>query len=255
MQQHETALSAALKRSGFDTGVRLHAVASRILADEGGDMARSARQLWAKLDADTELKTQAMLCILDAVSEDMHGMPGAGHISVADEGPAMNAPARQQNGDGAGLDHHSDEGQPSLARPSPQSREAGAIRCVPAGRILPAPAREPSAAAVAAKGRAVLMSAQSVLDTFRITERQGSMTAIGDVKISSYGRLMRTLGKRSWVSSREYNLICLLKAEADKIAYIPEGFTARDIFDTKLVEEKIRMASQLAQPIEASDAA
>ncbi len=162
MQPNETAMSAALKRSGFDTGTRLHAVMARIWADEKGDQARAPKALWAALEADTELRMQAMLALLSVPAEDMHGMPGEGQRMVADQGQASLAPARQQNGGGAGQDASAEVGHHGPARPFPQSREKGARRLVPQGQNGFAPAREPSAAARAAKGRVALKSARAV---------------------------------------------------------------------------------------------
>ncbi len=242
MQQHETALGAALKRSGFDTGVRLHAVMARIWADEKGDEARAPKALWIALEADLELRMEAMRALLSVPAEDMHGNAGAG--SPMPQGQKNLAPV--QNGDGAGHHASADEGQPASARPSPQSREAGAISRLSKGQGVHAPSREPSAAAVAAKGRAALRSAQTVLDSFRITMRQGSMEAVGDIRVSRYPSLLRQLGKRAWVSSREFNLIYLLNQKALKYSQMPDDHTTRDVFKASEVEDMIEAASALA---------
>ncbi len=105
----ETALSAALKRAGFNRGMRLHAVAARVLADQG-DLARAARALWRELEADGELRMAAMLALLGAVADDMQGMPGEGHMKCANEGHFEAAPSRQQKGDGAGQSGIADDG-------------------------------------------------------------------------------------------------------------------------------------------------
>ena len=247
MQQHETALGAALKRSGFDIGTRLHAVMARILADEKGDDARAPRALWAALEAaDTELRMEAMRALLSVPAGDMQGMPGEGHMTSASQGHAASAPARQQNGGGAGQIEVADEGQLASARPSPQSREVGAIVAVLKGQDSLAPAREPSAAQRRAKGRAVLKAAETVMDSFRITMRQGSMEAVGDIQISRYPSLLRQLKKRRWVSDREFNLIYLLHHKAAKYSQMPEGHTTRDVFKAAEVEDMIKVASALS---------
>ena len=246
MQPNETAMGAALKRSGFDTGTRLYAVASRIWADEKGDEARAPRALWAALEADTELRMEAMRALLSVPAGDMQGKMGEGHMTSASQGHASPAPARQQNGGGAGHCSRAEDGQSRPARPSPQSREVGATVRELKGQPVYAPAREPSAAAVAAKGRAVLKAAETVMDSFRITMRQGSMEAVGDIRVSRYPALLRQLGKRAWVSSREFNLIYLLNKKASKFSQMPEGHTTRDVFKASEVEDMIEAASALA---------
>ncbi len=244
----DTALSAALKRAGFDSGVRLHAVAARCLADEG-DTVRAARALWRELGADQELRMSAMIAILGAVADDMQGMPGEGHTGGASDGHRSGAPSRQPNGGGAGPGSGADGGHTQAARPSPQSRETGAILEMPKGLSRTAPSREPTATDIEAAGDVARQAARTVLDSFRITMRQGSKQAVGDIEVARYPGLLRQLGKRAWVSSREFNLIYLLNERAQKFAHVPAGHTTRDIFNADDVETMIGIATALALPI------
>ena len=106
---------------------------------------RNAKTLWL-----TWLLVMAAL--LSVVAEDMQGMSGEGQLRTAREGLSRRASARQQNGDGAGHRARAEKGLTISARPSPQSREAGARYQLPKGHSLRAPAREPCAGAIAAKG-------------------------------------------------------------------------------------------------------
>jgi hypothetical protein len=124
----------------------------------------------------------------------------------------------------------------------------GQPNCADKAKDVQPPPRPPSAAAKAAAGKAAKMAAQSVLDSFKITMRQGSKVAIGDIPIASYPLLLRGAEKRAWVSSREHLLIKLLKDEADKQAHIPEGALTRDIFKVADVAAKIDAATTLALP-------
>ncbi len=85
-----------------------------------------------------------------------------------------------------------------------------------------------------------------VFDTFRITERNGEKTAIGDIPPSRYPALLGHLGKRSWVATREYNLIYLL--DQHKPATYPLGAMTRDIFDEKQMLKFVAMATDMATP-------
>ena len=87
-----------------------------------------------------------------------------------------------------------------------------------------------------------------IADTFLITERQGSRTPIGDIPVHAYPRLINALGKRTWVSSREYNTICLLKGHADTQAHIPQEAKTRDVFSDTELTDIIRLAQSLATP-------
>ncbi len=230
MSTTDTDMGAAMKRAGFNSGVRLHAVASHCLAESGGDMARFGKALWRELVADEELRMSAMMAFHDAVEADMQGMSGKGQWKSADSGQFDDAQPRQQNGGGAGRGGFADNGQLEHARPSPTSKG-------------------PSKAAIKAAGYVAKKASQNVLDSFRITMRQGSMEAIGDIRISRYPALLRSLGKRTWVSSREFHLIYLLNMAASKYPQLPAEHTTRDVFTAAEVAEMVKAAADLAAPV------
>lgn len=190
--------------------------------------------------------------LLDAAAEKL---PGEGLSRDAGNGHCDPAPSRQPNDEIEGKQTAAHQG-PMIPRPasSPDRGSEGQNFGAHQGQNWRAPSREPNAAQRKAAASVAKKVATTVLDTFSITERQGSKTPIGDVPVSSYGRLLATLGKRAWVSSREYNLIYLLKTEADKQGHIPQGALTRDIFDVKSVEDKISTATDLALPREAVNA-
>ena len=244
-ENHETAMSAALGRAGFDTGVRLHAVIADLLKQSGGGWAKVREKLWQRLQGDTELRDEALTGLIAAVATDMRGDAGA--VMTMPKGQAMYAPAT--NGDAAGQSVNAEKGQDEIARPPPQSREEGADDSLPKGRSVNAPSREPSEVQIRAAGKVAKAAAQTALDTFSITLRQGSRQMVGDILVSSYPTLVRRLNKRRWVSDREYNLVYLLNEKAEKFAHIPPGHTTRDVFSADDVKGMIKIAAALALPI------
>lgn len=150
---------------------------------------------------------------------------GEGHRKTAEEGHAAGAPSssRPDRG-GAGHTSSAENGQSTNARP----------------------VREPSKAQIAAAGRVAKKLA--TLDTFTIRSRHGGRIPMGDLHVASLGQVMKRLRKLAWVSSREYNLLYLLKSEADKHAHIPQHAQVRDIIDDDLAKKLIRMATDLALP-------
>lgn len=203
-------------------------------------------------------------------------LPGGGlaHRAV---GQGLHAPAWQPNGDGMGHNAVAGNGHGISARPSPTESSTGGHttsagkaadmlppaaatdregaghfgRAPKAGEVMPAP-REPSAA----DRRAMAMVARSIAGLhFEITLRQGSKMAIGDIYIESIGRLHHQVGRRTWVSSREYNLLTLLKAHAENQAFTPPGAKVRDVLTDAEADKMIALATEMATPITAKEAA
>lgn len=150
-------------------------------------------------------------------------------------------PANPKPGNG-GQDAHDDQLILAAARASHAG--GGDQGCNDAQTRLVAPAR---ARSTPADLGALKKSVQKcVFDTFRITERNGEKTAIGDIPPSRYPALLGHLGKRSWVATREYNLIYLL--DQHKPATYPLGAMTRDIFDEKQMLKFVAMATDMATP-------
>lgn len=263
----ETALAAAFRRAGFDVGSRLGAVVMEVWRSENGDRARFAKTLWARLHADTELRMAAMQAFADVAA---YEMSGEGHFCPADEAGLGMPSARQQNGGGAGHLARADDGQPSTARPSPQtsggegqngradeatrplpsaaaaSREAGANGRVPEGHSTRAPAREPTVSQRRAAKAVAKVEALTVLDRFKLTERNGAKTVIGDIRVDRLDSLGFYAGKRAFVAEHESKLTYLIKREIEKFPHVPEDARVRDILDAKTVERLIEEAKELA---------
>lgn len=165
MDMQETAIAAALRRAGFETGSRLHAAVVSCLRNEGGDRARAAKALSGALMRDSEIRDHLAALVVNAVAGDMQGTSVGGHSAGAYAGQPAVSPDRRQNagassaapngqiviapaanGDGAGHRPRATDGHPTGARSSPASREAGAALHMPKGSARTAPAREPSAA-------------------------------------------------------------------------------------------------------------
>lgn len=130
--------------------------------------------------------------------------------------------------------------------------EATIQKVEPSGRVSPA---APSLTQIAGAKYAAAIVAKSVLDSFAIIDRNGERLPVGDIYVSSYGRLITMTAKRSWRAHREHHLIVLLKNEAERrAAFIPADAKTRDIFDAKTVEHLLTMATTLANPELPSDA-
>lgn len=249
-----SSMKDAMKRAGFSKNENDLRVALALFRNRGGTLDRG----------------QALL------AEAFKEMPGEGQLGRASNGQSPSAPARQPNGDVEGHSNCASAGHSGSAPSSPPLREreghSGIADKAPLGvptprepshaqaghksnadkAVAPLPAaREPSKTEVASMGRARLMAARTVLDTFTITMRQGSKVPIGDIPVASYGRLLAAAGKRAWVSSREYNLLFLLKEAAGKQAHIPQGALTRDVFGPDAVKEQIDTATALALPKQA----
>lgn len=237
-----TAISDAFIAAGFFGGSRLGATVSRIWQEADGDRARASKALWNALNADTEIREEAMQAFFDA-------MRGGGHIGAAQKGHATDAPAHTEQ-PGTGQTGNAQAGHRAasrsrLANAGKPASETGAVEGLPKGHANSSPAREPSRGAVTAAAMVARKAAQTVLDTFHITERNGAKTAVGDIRLDRCGTLLRTLGKRAWVSEREYNLIYLLKREADKFPSLPTDGRVRDVFTAEQVAATIKAAADL----------
>lgn len=89
----------------------------------------------------------------------------------------------------------------------------------------------------------------SIMDTFAILDRNGERLPIGDIRLTSYDRLIRMTAKRSWSAHREHALLRLLKAETERRAvHYPEGTLTREIFDEAAMAALVETATQLALP-------
>lgn len=241
-------MAAALKTAGIAAPAEaLEARARLILAETGMDYEAARDALWlamlrepllamAALGIHDDPRRRLLDAVLSPVAEEMR----AGRGAMEDQTPSSSLPPSPatdagRNGQQTGDAHH-EYAADRLAGTGGQGESVTHQKSA----SPPAPQDHVHASAVVA---------QSVLDTFRITERQGGKMAIGDLPVSAYARYIRSFGKRAWAFSREYTLVKLLAVEAGKNAHIPEGALTRHIFSAEEMIGLIRTATELAQPI------
>lgn len=135
----ETAMAEALRGSGFNTGLRLHAMVAGLLRRHRGDQGLVAAELGPLLAENADLHREACKIVVAWVAEGMYGTPGGGQSTIAREGQDVHAPARRQNGSGAGqiwcAQERAEDDAPAAA-PVPPGRPRGLARMQGAGRIL-----------------------------------------------------------------------------------------------------------------------
>ena len=86
----------------------------------------------------------------------------------------------------------------------------------------------------------------SVLDTFTITERQGSTISIGDVPAHAWKRIAAQKSKKTWVAARETELALILADHIGKQAHVPNDAATRDIIDAAFAEQAIGKSAEIA---------
>lgn len=272
MQRSETAFEAAFRRAGLGNDSLAYTVAGEVFKLADGDQARFCKLFWERLNANPDLRVAALSLFHRVVQEDMQGtgycdgadkatghvpaplhdeMPGGGQSIRADEADMPVPPARQQNGGAAGSRGSAENGSSGISRPSPNSREAGASCSAPKGSAPRSPAREPTAAAKRAAKAVARVEAQTVLDRFKLTERNGAKTVIGDISIARLDSLGFYAAKREFVAGHERHLVALMRKEIARFPHVPKEARVRDILDAETVERLIQEAKELAMPVKA----
>lgn len=237
-----------LKQSLAD---KLYVIAIEKLQKTDGDAAMAANpfiksikdkpDLLAELIGETYLRSAAV-GYLRRHAADMRG----GQTSPDTQ--ARRATTQEQNDEDGG--RLSDATQGVSAPSSPQKRDGLGRATDVAQANLARTSREPSKSY-----RKTMVEAKrklTVMDTFQITERlsgggsAGHKMAIGDVPISSLGRIAKRQSKAAWVNAREAELVFILNGKAQKQAHIPRGSKVRDIFDVPAVQLAIDEATKVA---------
>lgn len=94
---------------------------------------------------------------------------------------------------------------------------------------------------------------QTLLDTFRVTDRQGSRIPIGDIYLASVDTWAERMGRNAWINARERELMLMISAAAaTKVAYRPSDARVRDVFTETELMEFIERAGGIAKHPELS---
>lgn len=132
----------------------------------------------------------------------------------------------------------------------PDTHASGARATNPDAVAIPSPPKGQLPAAAAsgpiisdAMKRVVRLS---ILDTFRITDRQGSRIPIGDISISAVHSHAERMGRNSWINARERELMLMISAAAGGMAYRPET-KVREIFSGEQIKRFIEQAGGIAK--------
>ena len=159
--------------------------------------------------------------LLDEAAEKL---PGNGRTGIANGSLKVGAETGQPNRDGADQGCVAENGQVAGVRP----------------------VREPSKDQRAAAKRVANTAAKSILDTFKITMRQGSVVPIGDMQIGSLRRIAEWHNKKAWVSGKEAEVLYILADKAARQAHLPDGAVVRDVFGVADVTQVIEEATKIA---------
>ncbi len=185
----------------------------------------------------------ACLGYLERVAADMNNSASGGHFAGdIHPGPAPDSP--KSGADGGQSSRDAQTGVASTA-PQPIANGEGLS---PSDARAPAarPVREPSKGQREAAKRVGDKLATSVLDTFKITERQGGRTAVGDLRAHGLGPMWKQRSKRVWVGAREVELIRILDSLIGKHAHVPQDALVRDVLSAQVVEGAIMESGKIA---------
>ncbi len=271
-------MAVALKAAGRDTASdRLYVVAQECLAKQDNEVVGPVIANFSELvHADIELLVAligsgaiqaAVVGKLRSVAADMNRTSGSGGQDRRDAQPvrAPASPAPNGTGEGRGydgahelsappapVDKTDDRGHlpadtqrrdalPSIAKGADQS-------FVDAQTVPVRPSREPTSVQRKAEAKVAELVATSVMDTFKITERQGTRTAIGDVPATekAWLRIAARTGKGAWVSGRESEFATIMAAHMTKQVYIPPGSKTRDVVNVDMAEAAIAESAKIA---------
>ena len=248
-----TTMSEALDKSGVAIGRSAAYVAAvECLVGSEGFIVDAVPAFYERLIEDSAAlvevvgETQirvACLGYLERVAADMNNSASGGHFpGDTHPDPAPDSPKR-----GADGGHLSSDAHPSPASTAPQPIANGEGQ-TPGGTHAETarPVREPSKGQIIAAKRAAVVQAGSVFDTFRITERQGSRVAVGDVKAHAWGRMARNNVKSTYVKAMETELCLIMAAYVDKQAHVPAGADTRDILSKEIMEAAIEESKRIA---------
>ncbi len=251
----ETSLVAGLKAVGLDSPKsRLYLSAVKYLKRSKGDafIARDrfvgevvrGAELLVELMGGRERIAEAALGYLRSIANDMNRTSAGGGQEIGDtqNRAAPAAPATEREEEDRGISGAQLSSVPS-SRPS--RNEAGHPG-PDAPSILARPVREPNQTERASALRAAKAVAESVYDTFKITDRQGSRLAVGDVLASRWASIAKHTGKRAWVGGRESELAIILDAYVSKQAHVPDDAKTRDIVPKDVLEAAIAEAAKVA---------
>lgn len=270
-----TAMAQALKSAGRDVQKdMLYICAQKCLAaHDNSVIAPAIEKFNTAIVADIKLLVAlikpetikaAAVGYLRTVAADMSGTPERGDqtrlATLAGNVPAASATNGAEEGQ-IPCDAHAqpassappnkdDRGQPQretqvVSAPSSIASETGHVKC-DAHQGTARPAREPTTVQHETDARVAKLVAVSVMDTFKVTERQGTRTSIGDLPVRRLAQLARQVGKKAWVGGREAELLLICDAYVKKQARVPAEALVRDILSVDLVNAAIDKAAEIA---------
>ena len=248
-----TTMSEALEKSGVAIGrSTAYTAAAQCLARASRRPNGALPEFYAHLAADsaglvevvgeTQIRV-ACLGYLERVAADMNNSESGGHPN----GDARRRSAPDSPKRGADGGQISGDAQSWPASTAPQqiaNGEGHATR--DAHTAIARPVREPSKGQIAAAKRVGDKLATSIMDTFKITERQGSRIAVGDVKAHSWGRMAKSNAKSTWVRARETELCIIMSAFVNKQAHVPKDANTRDIVSADAMKSAIAESAKIA---------
>lgn len=211
----------------------------------------AADMLWQKIGSDAQLmweafkdyRQDAARRLLDKAYAGL--MEGDTQVVPAGKG---SGPLASEHHEKAAASHSSSDATSSVKNHVLSASEPA--RDHPGNDIQKSPVPRRTAPIVSAAVREVVRL--SILDTFRVTARQGSRTPIGDVYISSVGQWAERMGKNAYVNARERELMLMIHAACSKQARIPADAKVRDIFSAEEILGFINTAGGVAKHPELS---
>lgn len=177
-----TAMTAAFEKAGIDKDAMRLAALVHGLIKSGKPAEQQELEIGHALLTDKGMLRAMVRFYRRALAPDE--LPGKGHLRF-DTQPACAQPRQPQEGEGG---HATSDAQDEVASPpSPDDGGGGHMTVDTQKEVAPAAVapREPSATAVAARGRAAVVIALSVLDT----DRLGNGQIVGRLYYSSLPRL------------------------------------------------------------------